>query len=109
MENSTPSAYRSSSIQLPFGTNTGFQEYYTNINIDNYEMTPSNFNHHMERNSHSSEVHTYGGSSAALYFSEVFNPDMYDCEKVMDSNDQSPMGKSQMSEYHFKLSSKGGN
>lgn len=49
-------------------------------------MTPSNFNQ-MERASHSSEVYTYGGSSAALYFSEVFNPDLYDEEKLIDSYD----------------------
>lgn len=56
-------------------------------------MTPSNLNL-IERVSLSSEVHTYGGSSAAFYFSEVFNPDLYDVEKVADSNDLSPMGKS---------------
>ena len=56
-------------------------------------MTPSNLNL-IERVSLSSEVYTYGGSSAAFYFSEVFNPDLYDVEKVADSNDLSPMGKS---------------
>ena len=53
-------------------------------------MTPSAMNHHFNRESNSSDVHTYGGSSAAFYFSEVFNPDMYDVEegeKVIDSND----------------------
>ena len=50
-------------------------------------MTPSAMNHHYARESNSSEVHTYGGSSAAFLFSEVFNPDMYDVEKVIDSND----------------------
>ena len=84
-DTSTPSNNRSS-IKLPFGTSTNFQDYYTNMNIDNYEMTPSNMNHHA-RESNSSEVHTYGGSSAAFYFSEYFNPDMYDVEKVVDSND----------------------
>lgn len=42
-DNSTPSAYRSS-IKLPFGMSSGFQDYYQNINMDNYEMTPSNLN-----------------------------------------------------------------
>lgn len=89
IDNSTPSANRSS-IKLPFGTNTGFQEYYANLNVDNYEMTPSNCNR-LERASHFSEVQSIGASSAALYFSEVFNPDMYEIERVVDSNDQSPM------------------
>ena len=90
IDSSTPSACRSS-IKLPFGTNTGFQEYYANLNVDNYEMTPSNCNR-LDRASHFSEVHSVGGSSAALLFSEVFNPDMYEVERVVDSNDQSPMG-----------------
>ena len=101
---STPSVYRNS-IKLPFGTNTGFQDYIPSLNqLDNYEMTPSNFNHNYDRASQSSEVFTYGGSSAAPLFSEMFNPDLYEVEKVVDSNDQSPMGKSQsqMSELQFK-------
>ena len=107
---STPSVYRNS-IKLPFGTNTGFQDYIPSLNqLDNYEMTPSNFNHNFDKASQSSEVFTYGGSSAAPLFSEMFNPDLYEVEKVVDSNDQSPMGKSQsqMSELQFKQSNKGG-
>ena len=101
---STPSHNRSS-VKLPFATSTNFQDYYTNDNIDNYEMTPSNLNNHFAHESEFSDNHTYGGS--AFYFSE-FKPDMYDVEQVIDSNDQSPMGKSQMSEFAFKWSSKGG-
>lgn len=75
--------------------------------VDNFDMTPSNFNH--DKVSHSS-MHTYGGSSAAFYTSEMmFNPELYDVEMVVDSNDQSPMGKSMLSEYQFKVSSRGGN
>ena len=54
--------------------------------MDLYEMTPSNLNHNYARESSNSDNHTYN-DSAAFYFSEVFNPDMYDVEKVIDSND----------------------
>ena len=61
----------------------------------------------------SSEAFTQGESSVALPpFSEYFNPELVEFERVVDSNDQSPMGKSQsqLSEYNFKMSSnKGGN
>ena len=74
-----------------------------NMNIDNYELTPSNF-HRVERASQSSDVHTYGGSSA-------YNIDNFEFERVHDSNDLSPMGKStsQMSDIQFRPSSRGGN
>ena len=62
------------------------KEYYQNMNMDLYEMTPSNLNHNYARESSNSDNHTYN-DSAAFYFSEVFNPDMYDVEKVIDSND----------------------
>ena len=74
-------------------------------------MTPSNYyNNQNERNSMSSEVFTQG-ESALPPFSEYFNPNEYECERVPDSNDQSPMGKSQsqLSDYNLKLSNKGGN
>lgn len=56
----------------------------------------------IERASHSgSEAYTYGASSAALYLSEINNPDLYEEERVIDSYDQSPMGisQSQMSDF----------
>ena len=86
LDSSTPSAQRNSSVKLPFDTNMGFKDYdsIANMNIDNYELTPSNF---QRRASQSSEVHTYGGSSA-------YNIDNFEFERVHDSNDLSPMGKS---------------
>ena len=104
LDSSTPSAQRNSSVKLPFDTNMGFKDYdsIANMNIDdNYELTPSNF---QRRASQSSDVHTYGGSSA-------YNIDNFEFERVPDSNDLSPMGKSasQMSDVQFRPSSKGGN
>lgn len=52
-------------------------------------MTPSNYyNNHNERNSMSSEAFTQGESSVALPpFSEYFNPELVEFERVVDSND----------------------
>jgi len=57
-----------------------------NANIDIGDMTPSNFNR-LERDSQFSEGYTYGGSSAAMHLSEYFHPDLYEEEKVIDSQD----------------------